>query len=210
MEFRELVEKRVSVRRFLPDPVEPAHITEMIRIAGLAPSPNNTQPWRFVAVTRPSLCHQMADAVRAALPGLIPEPKTDEARQAKQRVEWFSTFFGDAPLVIAVVSLPYETVIQHALGGGTVTAAQVNAMRNHPDIQSVGAAIEHILLAAVDLGYGGCWLSSPLVARETLEHLLGIDAPGRLAGLLAIGKPAATPTHRRDRLSVDEILRVID
>jgi nitroreductase len=210
MEFREVVEKRISVRRFLPDPVEPSHITEMIRLASLAPSPNNTQPWRFIAVTRESLRRQMANAVRARIPALIPEPRTDDARQAKQRVEWFSSFFGEAPLVIGVVALPYESVIERTLSDAPITAAQVNAMRGHPDIQSVGAAIEHILLAATDLGYGGCWLSSPLLARDMLEHLLGVESPARLAALVAIGKPMSTPKHVRDRLSVDELLRVID
>ena len=48
MTLAELVEKRVSVRQFRPDPVVPGHIREMVRLAGLAPSPNNQQPWRYI------------------------------------------------------------------------------------------------------------------------------------------------------------------
>jgi len=55
MEFAELVEKRVSVRQFRPDLVALAHVREMVRLASLAPSPNNQQPWRFIAVTRKRL-----------------------------------------------------------------------------------------------------------------------------------------------------------
>jgi nitroreductase len=91
-----------------------------------------------------------------------------------------------------------------------LTGAQVNAMRGQPDVQSLGAAVEHLLLAAADLGYGGCWMSGPLVAREALERLLGIGPPGRLAAMVAIGRPGADAHSPRERKAVDEILRLID
>jgi nitroreductase len=182
----------------------------MVRLAGLAPSPNNSQPWQFVAVTRPSLLQQMGAAVHAKVQLMLPAEGDDAVRHARQRVEWFSTFFVDAPLVIAVVLLPYESVVQVALEGSRLTGPKVNAMRGQPDVQSLGAAVEHLLLAATNLGYGGCWLSGPLVARQALERLLEIKPPGRLAAMVAIGKPASAAPTPRERKSVDEILRIMD
>ena len=210
MEFRHLVESRVSVRQFTAERVPAADVKEMVRLAGLAPSPNNSQPWQFVAVTRPSLLQQMGAVVHAKVQEILPDEGSEAARHARQRVDWFSTFFVDAPLVIGVVLLPYDSVVEPALEGSRLTAAKVNAMRGQPDIQSLGAAVEHLLLAATNLGYGGCWLSGPLVARAALERLLGIEAPGRLAAMVAIGRPASTPPAPRDRKSLDEILRMID
>lgn len=210
MEFRELVEKRSSVRQFRPDPVDPAHLREMVRLAGLAPSPNNSQPWQFIAITRTDLLREMASAVRRRIDVLLPVPEDTEARRARQRVEWFSTFFADAPAVIAVVLQPYEAVVYRSLAGSTLTPEQVNAMRGQPDVQCIGAAVEHLLLAATDLGYGGCWLSGPLVASDALEPLLGIEAPGKLAALVAIGKAAVLHNQARDRKPVEEILRFLD
>ena len=210
MEFRHLVESRVSVRQFTAAPVPAADLREMVRLAGLAPSPNNAQPWQFVAVTRPSLLQQMGAVVHAKVQEILPDEGSEAARHARQRVDWFSTFFVDAPLVIAVVLLPYESVVEPALEGSRLTAAKINAMRGQPDVQSLGAAVEHLLLAATNLGYGGCWLSGPLVARAALERLLGIEAPGRLAAMIAIGKAASATPAPRDRKSLDEILRVID
>jgi nitroreductase len=210
MEFAELVEKRVSVRQFRPDPVPPEHVREMVRLAGLAPSPNNQQPWRFIAVTRKPLLQEMAGAVRARLRTLLPVAMSADARRAAQRVEWFSTFFAEAPLVIAVTRQPYESVIARAVAGSSLSAADVNAMRGYPDVQSIGAAIEHLLLAVTGLGYGSCWLSGPLIAREALEDLLGVEAPEQLAALVTIGVPAAPPDGSHDRRSVDEILRFLD
>jgi nitroreductase len=210
MEFRDLVESRVSVRQFAADPVPAAHVREMVRLASLAPSPNNAQPWQFVAVSRPLLLKEMVAAVRAKVGAMLPTAVTETARHARQRVEWYSTFFGDAPLVVAVVLLPYESVVEDALESSRLTGAQVNVMRGQPDVQSLGAAVEHLLLAATDLGYGGCWMSGPLVAREALERLLSINPPGRLAALVAIGKPGATSQATRERKPVDDLLRVID
>jgi 5,6-dimethylbenzimidazole synthase len=53
-EFRDCLTKlfawRRDVRRFKPDPVPPSLIEDLIRIAALAPSVGNSQPWRFVSV----------------------------------------------------------------------------------------------------------------------------------------------------------------
>jgi len=210
MEFAALVEERVSVRQFKPDAVPADHIREMVRLASLAPSPNNQQPWRFIAVTRKPLLQEMADAVRARLRALLPVTLSEDARRATQRVEWFSTFFADAPLVIAVVRRPYSSVIARAVEGASLSAADINAMRGYPDVQSIGAAIEHLLLAATELGYGSCWLSGPLIAREALEPLLGITPPDQLAALVTIGVPAAPPAAGHDRRPVDEILQFLE
>lgn len=210
MEFRDVVEKRVSVRQFCRDPVSPADVREMVRLAGLAPSPNNQQPWRFIAVTRSSLLRDMAEAVHARIRALLPDPGSEDARRAAQRVEWFSTFFADAPLVVAVTRQPYASVIESALAGSLTSGADINAMRGYPDVQSVGAAVEHLLLAATELGYGTCWLSGPLVAREAIELLLDIEAPQQLAALVAVGRPATEAAAGHDRKPLDEMLRFID
>jgi nitroreductase len=205
-----LIEQRVSVRQFKPDAVPADHIREMVRLARLAPSPNNQQPWRFIAVTRKPLLQEMADAVRARLRALLPVTLSEDARRAAQRVEWFSTFFADAPLVIAVVRRPYSSVIARAVEGASLSAADINAMRGYPDVQSIGAAIEHLLLAATELGYGSCWLSGPLIAREALEPLLGVTPPDQLAALVTIGVPAAPPAAGHDRRPVEEILQFLE
>jgi nitroreductase len=210
VEFAELVERRVSVRQFKPDAVPAEHVREIVRLAGLAPSPNNQQPWRFIAVTRKALLRDMAAAVRQRLQALLPEPASEDARRALQRVEWFSTFFADAPLVVAVTRQPYASVIARTLSGSSLTPDDVNAMRGHPDVQAIGAAIEHLLLAATSLGYGSCWLSGPLIAREALEALLGVETPQQLAALVAVGVPAVAPGAGHDRRPVDDILRFLD
>ncbi|MCM8825223.1 MAG: nitroreductase family protein [Candidatus Omnitrophica bacterium] len=53
-----------------------------------------------------------------------------------------------------------------------------------------GAAIENILLAAFDLGIGGCWIGS--VQREKLAEILKIPADYSIEYVIALGYPAET------------------
>jgi nitroreductase len=207
MEFTAVIEARASVRQFLPDPVPVAALKEMVRLAGLAPSANNSQPWKYIAVTNRDLLERMVDAVRHKLEAILPQTNDPDAKRARSQVLWFSTFFGEAPAVFVVLRRPYDAIIDKILPGSGISHEQINALRGHPDIQSIGASIEHLLLAAVALGYGGCWLSGPLVARPELEQLLGVCHPWNLAALAAIGKPAGV-VERQERKPLEEIFEL--
>jgi nitroreductase len=51
MKVSEAVERRVSVRAFLPDPVAGAVVRDILERAARAPSGGNLQPWRIYALT---------------------------------------------------------------------------------------------------------------------------------------------------------------
>lgn len=60
----ELIAKRQSDREFdATRPVTQDKIARIIEAARLAPSACNSQPWRFVVVTEPEKCAQVADAL---------------------------------------------------------------------------------------------------------------------------------------------------
>jgi len=207
MDIVQAMENRASVRKFTNDPVPLEHLQEMVRLAGLAPSVNNSQPWKFIVVTDKERLQCMSGAVREKLGTMLPADASDEQKKAFQKVDWFSTFFVDAPAVIAVASSPYEAVVDQMLQGTTVGHEDLNDMRGRPDVQSIGAAIQNLLLAAYSLGYGTCWLSGPVIARESLEKCLEIDQPWRLAAMVAVGK-AAVPTKQKEKKSLDQILEI--
>ncbi|MEN6357992.1 MAG: nitroreductase family protein [Armatimonadota bacterium] len=207
MELKNVIAKRASVRQFAGDAVPENDLKEMVRLAGLAPSVNNSQPWKFIAITNRSLLKEMADAVHMAVEQCLPICGDEKEKHAREQVEWFSTFFGDAPAVIAVIQCPYEAIVDDALKHSGMSHNDVNALRGHPDIESIGAAIENLILAAVDMGYGACWLSGPLIARQALEECVGIGENWRLAAMVALGK-AAHDVSRLDKKSVDEIFEL--
>lgn len=206
MQLREAIEKRASVRQFTGD-VRDEDLREMVRLAHLAPSINNSQPWRFIAIKNRGLLKDMASAVHVKIAETLPDSDDEPAKKAKQQVDWFSTFFGDAPAVIAVLTRPYEAVVDCVLPKGELSHEDMNAMRGHPDIESIGAAVENLLLAAEDMGYGSCWLSGPLVAREEIEDLLDVDEPWRLAALVTVGK-AASEHKQREKKPLEEVFEI--
>jgi nitroreductase len=179
----------------------------MVRLAGLAPSVNNSQPWKFIAITNRDLLKNMADAVHKAVEQCIPICDDENEKHTREQVEWFSTFFGDAPAVIAVAQCPYEAIVDNALEHSGMSHNDINALRGHPDIESIGAAIENLILAAVDMGYGACWLSGPLIARQALEDCIGIGEHWRLAAMVAVGK-AAHDVGQCNKKPVEEIFEL--
>ena len=61
MEFKELVKKRQSDRKYSAIPVEEEKITQCIETARLAPSACNAQPWKFVIVDNPEIKNAVAE-----------------------------------------------------------------------------------------------------------------------------------------------------
>ena len=201
MDLKTAIEKRYSVRKFKTDPVPVEDIKELVRRAGLAPSVNNSQPWHFIALTNRAKIAEIADIVHDKVKTFFAE--TGKANVAKT-VEHFSTVFENAPVVVFVANEPYM-----AIADEVIDHSRINEIRRHPDIQSIGAAIENFMLSAVDLGYGACWLSGLMVARKELEALLDIAAPLELVAAIALGIPDGESSGRGKK-SLDEIFTLVD
>ena len=205
MELIQAIENRVSVRSFTAEAVNKETLREIIRRAGMAPSINNSQPWKFLVISNRELLTKMAVEVTESLCGLPAKGEDDPNSNVLSRVEWFSTFFEEAPVLIALLMKPYTSVAEQ---GTAVSHDEINRMRNYPDMQTAGAAVQNILLSAVDFGLGACWMSAPLVAQEKLESLLKVENPWRLITFVALGHPYGKPA-RKARKSVEEISEFI-
>jgi nitroreductase len=205
VELKSAIERRTSVRSFTLEAVDVNDLKEMVRRAGLAPSVNNSQAWKFIAITNRKMLKEMAHNVSEALGELPSSDPDDPNRTTLSRVEWFSTFFENAPAVLVMLMKSYESVIEK---GTSISHDEINRLRNYPDVQSAGAAIQNILLTAVELNYGACWMSAPLIARERLEKILNIKNPWYLMTFVAVGRPFNFPAPKNKR-SVDEIFEWI-
>ena len=201
MEFKQVLEARTSVRTFKTDKVLIEDLKEMVRLAALAPSINNYQPWKFLVITNKQLLQKMALIVSGKISAL-PSNNSQSAGNVISQVEWFATFFREAPAVIALVMEKFETVLEKSV---TLSPQEINRMRNFPDMQSAGACIQNMLLAATDLGYGACWLSAPMMAKDELEKILEIHESSSLIAFVAVGKPLH-PAKPKIRKNLDEIL----
>ena len=73
-------------------------------------------------------------------------------------------------------------------------------------IQDASAAMENMLLAAVAMGYGGCWVEGQMRPHEEqLREILGVPESLRVWSLTPIGKPAGEPA-RPPKSTAEEVL----
>jgi iodotyrosine deiodinase len=108
-QFRELVQRRRTVRHFSPEPVPREVIEHCLRAAGSAPSGANLQPWHFVVVTNPDLKRRIrveAEAEeREFYSGRAPQEWLDALAPLGTDAE--KPFLETAPYLIAIFAESY-------------------------------------------------------------------------------------------------------
>jgi nitroreductase len=190
LEIKEAIRTRRSIRKYKNKPVPKKIVAALLEAAGLAPSATNRQPWEFVVVHRSHLdrldqilseafAERVAsvgeDIVREAIKDL-PIP-VDEGGDKLKGLGSFYRTFGGAPVAI-VVSVPKDD--------------DPWVWKNY--ISDASAAIENILLAALDEGLGTCWLTGPLKTRaRIIASLLEIGDDREIVGIVALGYPDHHP-----------------
>jgi nitroreductase len=70
-------------------------------------------------------------------------------------------------------------------------------------LQDTAAATEHILLAAVALGLGGCWVGA--FDERQAARALNLPKRHRPVAILPIGKPAGSPAMRTSRRALRSV-----
>jgi PPOX class probable F420-dependent enzyme len=159
--FPALVRGRRSVRRFRPDPPPRATVEALIEAAGWAPSPHGRQPWRFAVVTRPAVKEALAEAMGAAwvenlaLDGQ--DAETVAARLAGSRRRLLG-----APVLI--VPCLYLAELDRYPDARRQAAEETMA------VQSLGAAVQNLLLAAYDRGLDAGWMCAPLFCPDVVRE----------------------------------------
>jgi nitroreductase len=69
----------------------------------------------------------------------------------------------------------------------------------------VAIAIDHVTLAAVELGLGTCWIGA--FYSDKVRPLLGIPVDVPIVSLLTLGYPASGSTRPKNRFPLSEIVR---
>jgi coenzyme F420-0:L-glutamate ligase/coenzyme F420-1:gamma-L-glutamate ligase len=195
-ELAGLVRGRRSVRAFQSRPVPRAIIEDAIAAAGWAPSPHGRQPWRFVVVEsqerRDALADAMAETWRTQLRLDGQDETIVEARLRKSRDR-----LQRAPVLI-IPCLYLE-------GLDTYPDADRQQAEVTMAVQSLGAAVQNLLLSLYAAGVDGGWMCAPLFCPDVVQAALGLDATLDPHALIAVGYAASDPV-RRPRLPLDELI----
>ncbi len=187
------VHGRASVRKFAPDPVPREDVEAMVGLAVRAANAGNAQSWRFIAVEDATVRAAMKGAVDAAIDGMAAWAESEGRQKELTSYRAYATFFGEAPLVVAVFGVPYRSIADVLLHEHKVPAEERDRLRQRPDLQSIGAAVQLLCTAAHAMGYGSCWMTAPVLAAPAIEELLGVEDPTRLVAVVPIGRPLTPP-----------------
>ena len=199
MDVSEAIRKRRSTRKFKPDPIPEEKIRLLLESARLAPSGTNTQPWRFIVIkdndTKKKLqeaAHNQRHIKRA--PVIIACCADLKAFKAfPERVDELIKS-GALPERTREVFVPY---LKKGMDTVTKDALMVAAAAN------VAIAVEHIVLQAVEIGLGTCWVR--WYEDNKVKEILDIPEHVEVMALLPVGIPDEAPSSR-PRLSLDKIV----
>jgi nitroreductase len=174
----EAIESRHSIRQFKQETVPSDHLTEIIRLAGLAPSAWNLQPWRF---------HVATDA---------------PTKERLQDAAYGQTQVTSAPVVIMVAS-DMEDVLSNLMD--TVhpgltdekkqeEVANLSAFFNGMSVEDrgqwglsqTGITLGFLVLAAESLGYA----TVPMLGFDPVkvQEIFGLPSHVKFAAMVPLGR----------------------
>jgi nitroreductase len=196
----EAIQRRRSIRKFKTTPLTTERINYLLEAARLAPSGCNVQPWRFIIVRNTRLKTKLYEA------------------------SFDQKFIKDAPIVIVCcgdlhswieskerteelleredvrLSKTCEKALMERVEKAT---ADTTHQRIPSALLNVAIAIEHIVLTAVELGLGSCWVR--LFDEKKIKQILNLPENIFVIALLPIGIPDEDPPSR-PRLPLPKII----
>jgi len=178
MEFREVLDRRVSCRKYEDRPVPRELLRQLADAGRRAPSGCNLQQWRFIAVDDKEKKKALAQALRD--PG-VPA----------------NTFTEKIPAFIVIVREPAPSMNktqQYIIG--------TCGFRFITDLD-IGCATMQICLAATDLGLGS--LIMGLLNQKLLREILDIPEQLDVGLVIGVGYPQILPKPR-PRRELEEVL----
>ncbi len=176
---------RRSVRKFKKKEIGRDTIEKILKATIQAPSGKNRQPWKFVVLQKKAkedLCGLMEESIS----------KLKEAGVNTGSSEYTVRSMREAPVLILVFNT--ETRSSQPTGTGRYM--------NLVDVQSIGGAIQTMLLSAENMGLGTLWICDVFYAdKEICNHL---NTDNQLIAAVSIGYKDETP-EPRPRKSLDEV-----
>src|SRR5262245_7686643 len=166
LDLGDIIRGRRSVRRYQARAVPRELLLEVLEAARWAPSPHGRQPWRFVVLTRAEPKLRLAEAMG------------DEWRHQ------LAMDGQDAGVIELRRRKSYERIV-HA-PAIVIPCLYLAEMDNYPDpdrnaaeatmaIQSLGCAVQNMLLMAYSLGLDAGWMCAPLFCPAIVGTALDLE-----------------------------------
>lgn len=191
-----LVQTRRSIRAFRNEPIDRTLVSDLLRAALWAPSPHNSQPWRFTALFGADDKETLAEAMAARL---VQELRADGADETEIRRQTGRSLhrISSAPAVVVCSLHPHGLV--------SFADARRTALEWQMAVQSVGAILQTLFLLAAERGVGSCWMAAPMYCPDVVRATLHLPPDWAPQALVLLGY-AAHEGKVRSRRPIDEVL----
>jgi coenzyme F420-0:L-glutamate ligase / coenzyme F420-1:gamma-L-glutamate ligase len=181
MDAYDAIATRRSLRRLDTRPVPRELIDKLLGVGVRAPAPHHTKPWRFIVLetkeSRARLAEAMGEAWRRDLErdGVALEKIAGLLAKSRRQIE-------EAPALL-------------------LSCLVRDGLRDWPDErrqraewgmaqQSMGAALENVMVAAHALGLASYWISAPLFCPDAVREALDLSGEYVSQALVVVGYPA--------------------
>ena len=197
MELSDVIASRRSIRKFREEDISADTVRLLLDAARLAPSGSNLQPARFIVAQSPA------------------------AKEALGRYTPYKFIVKASVIFVCCADLTVITTRDRRVGellqegafegvdidmndASTTTSPIMDeeAVKAYLSM-NVAIAIEHIVLKAVDLGLGSCWLGR--FDRDKVKEYLSLDESIYPVVLLPVGHPDQSP-KARPRFALDKLV----
>jgi len=196
LELSDVIASRRSIRKFKEENISADTIRLLLDAARLAPSGSNLQPARFIVAQSP--------AAKEALSRYTPYKFIVKA----------SVIFVCCADLTAITTRDRsvaELLKEGAFDGVDIDMNTPSATSPIMDEEAVKAylsmnvaiAVEHIVLQAVDLELGSCWIGG--FDRDKVKEYLALDESIYPVVLLPVGHPDQSP-KARPRFALDKLV----
>ncbi len=172
------IESRRSRRRYTPEEIPNDMIRELIRLAGLAPSPNNLQPWRIIAVKNSEMKRRLMEAAN------------NQPQVGGSAVTF--VLYTDMNDVLDRVEETVHPGMKDRLAEQSKSIRETFARFDDMERQWWGRGHAYtfmgfLMLAAESMGYATSGMLG--FDRDKVKALFGIPEHAQIAALVAMGRP---------------------
>ncbi|MBS5884022.1 MAG: nitroreductase family protein [Clostridium sp.] len=208
----DFIYNRKSIRQFKDIPVKREDILEIIKAGTYAPSPKHQQNWHFVVLQNKEVIDEVANIVTKSHERIGQLAKNEKDFKRHMSVINYYTCFKDAPVVILVYGSEYKMIEYKILKENNAPNEILDVLLSPQSAaQGIGAAVENILLAATEMGYGTCYMTGPTHAKSEIERLINFNKEGyELMSMVALGVPEENTPKQPPRKPLEEVITFID
>jgi len=190
---------RRTIRSFGEGSVPRQVVADAVAAACTAPAPHHTRPWLFVGLDDAPAKRGLLAAIAAAWRADLEGDDTPEDVIAR-RLARSDAVLGAAPTLI----VPFVRFD----GAHPYPDAERAGAEREMFLLAGGAAIQTLLLALHDQGFGSCWISSTLFCQEETRAVLGLDDGWHALGTVACGPmPKGGASRPRPAIELSDFLR---